>query len=185
MQLPLVLLDSPASVMRLPLLYIAAASLSFLGCESNPADPQAKPEPSAVETSSSSKTEKFGGAVRAGAAVPVTTVLADPDKFADGAVVVEGTVRQACSVKGCWMELAEGSEKGTQGARVTFKDYGFFVPKDSAGAKARVEGVVAVKTVSARDVAHLEAEGATFAHKYQGGTAREVRIVATGVELNR
>ncbi len=112
-------------------------------------------------------------------------VLRDPEKFAESTVVVEGTVRSACSVKGCWMELAEGVEKNRQGARVTFKDYGFFVPKDSAGAKARVEGVVGVKTVSAGDVDHLEKEGAVFAHKYQGGTAREVRIVATGVELTR
>jgi hypothetical protein len=69
--------------------------------------------------------------------------------------------------------------------RVTFKDYGFFVPIDSAGAEARVQGVVAVETVAARYVKHLEEEGARFASKADDGTAREVRLVANGVELKK
>jgi hypothetical protein len=34
-------------------------------------------------------------------------------------------------------------------------------------------------------VEHLEAEGATFAHKQGDGSAREISLVATGVELWR
>jgi hypothetical protein len=68
---------------------------------------------------------------------------------------------------------------------VTFKDYGFFVPLDSAGSTAKVQGTVEVKTVAATEVEHLESEGAKFAGKQPDGTAREVRMVATGVELRR
>jgi hypothetical protein len=68
---------------------------------------------------------------------------------------------------------------------VTFKDYGFFVPLDSSGARARVQGIVEVKTVAPGEVQHLEAEGARFAGKQTDGSARELRIVATGVELTR
>lgn len=42
-------------------------------------------------------------------------------------VVVKGTVVDVCKVKGCWMTLQRDSGDAV---RVTFKDYGFFVPKD-------------------------------------------------------
>jgi hypothetical protein len=115
----------------------------------------------------------------------LATVIADPDAYAGKKVVVEGKVRRACEAKGCWLELAPTAEKGTQGCRVTFKDYGFFVPLDSAGATARVEGVINVRQVPPEEVAHLEGEGAFFAHKAADGSAQELQIVASGVELSR
>jgi hypothetical protein len=80
------------------------------------------------------------------------------------------------------MELAEG-EKGA-GVRVTFKDYGFFVPTDSAGSSARVQGVVKLATLSPEMAAHYESEGATVPRD-ASGQPREVQLVATGVELKR
>ena len=68
---------------------------------------------------------------------------------------------------------------------MTFKDYGFFVPTNSAGSRARVQGTFELATVSAPRVRHLEQEGAAFASKQPDGTARELRLVATGVELWR
>ena len=110
-----------------------------------------------------------------GKAVPLAKVLAAPT---DGQVVlVEGVIRRACQQKGCWMELAPSG--GGDGVRVTFKDYGFFVPTDSAGAKARVAGTLKVSTLSAEEVAHLKSEGA------QVKSGREVQLVASGVELRR
>lgn len=117
--------------------------------------------------------------------MPLSKVLDDPDGYRDRTVTIEGRVRRNCTVKGCWMELAEGMQPDLQGCRVTFKDYGFFVPLDSAGSRAAVQGSVHTQVVSAGEVEHLEREGATFAHKQPDGTAREVRIVATGVELVR
>jgi hypothetical protein len=83
------------------------------------------------------------------------------------------------------MELAESLEGDHQGCRVTFKDYGFFVALDSAGSTARVQGVVETKVLAPGQVDHMESEGATFAKKEPDGSAREVHIVATGVELTR
>ena len=83
------------------------------------------------------------------------------------------------------MELAESPREGTPGCRVTFKNYGFFVPTDSAGSQARVQGQVEVDTLPAAAVRHYEEEGAVFAGKQPDGTAKEVRLVATGVELWR
>jgi hypothetical protein len=126
----------------------------------------------------------YGAALAPATPVALGTVMAAPDRFADQTVTVEGQVRKACTRKGCWMELAESQQPGTPGCRVTFKDYGFFVPTDSAGTRARVQGKVEVGVLSAAAVRHYEEEGAAFA-KAPDGTAREVRIVATGVELRR
>jgi hypothetical protein len=129
-------------------------------------------------------TTKHGGEVKAGDAQPIAQVIAAPDQFANKPVLVSGTVRAACARKGCWMELAPSLDKSAPGCRVTFKDYGFFVPTDSQGATARVEGVAEVRTIPADEVAHLASEGASF-KPAADGTAKELRIVATGVELSR
>ena len=116
-------------------------------------------------------------------AVPLAKVLESPDQYTKNAVVVEGVVTTACDRKGCWMQLAAAKE-GAQAVRVTFKDYAFFVPLDSKGAKARAEGVVTVKKLSKRDADHLEEEGAKL-KRNPDGTANEVSFVASGVELTR
>ena len=109
--------------------------------------------------------------------VALASVLARPE---DGrTVLVEGVVRRACSRMGCWMELAPAG--GGPGVRVTFKDHGFFVPTDSAGSKARVQGTVKVAQLSAAEAEHLRSEGGSMAPAAQ----REVQLIATGVELRR
>ena len=123
-----------------------------------------------------------GEPVPAGAAIPVATVIANPDDYTGKPLLVEGRVRAACKKRGCWMEL--GAKDGGPACRVRFKDYGFFVPTDSAGADARLRGEVVVKTIAKDDVAHYESEGARF-DKAADGSARVVEITATGVELVR
>ena len=109
-------------------------------------------------------------------------VVKKPDAFSGKTATVEGVVRQVCSRKGCWMELSD-SAQGKTGARVTFKDYGFFVPTDCQGAKATVEGTIEMAAISEEDAQHLESEGATIPRK--DGKPQELRIVASGVELRK
>jgi hypothetical protein len=113
---------------------------------------------------------------------PLETVLASPSEYAKTAVVVEGVVEKNCTNKGCWVQLA--SAPGRDGMRVTFKDYGFFVPLDSKGMKARAEGVATVKVLPKKEVDHLEGEGAKF-KRNEDGTANEVAFVASGIELRK
>ena len=115
-------------------------------------------------------------------AVQLAELLAKPQSHDGQTVRVEGQVRKACQKKGCWMELAS-SDKGA-GVRVTFKNYGFFVPVDAAGSAARVEGVVKVSELSEDMAKHYEAEGA-IVPRGTDGKPREVQLVASGVELRR
>jgi hypothetical protein len=171
--------------------------LLLVACRSNPpAAPPSTPAPPATPAAAPTTTppaaapalgvkKTYGAPLSAAETLPVSTLVAKPEGYAGKAVTVEGTVRSACTNKGCWMELAEAGQADAPGCRVTFKDYGFFVPTNSAGSKARVQGTFELATVSASRVRHLEGEGATFKNKEPDGTAKELRLVATGVELWR
>lgn len=153
-------------------------------CESKLVPPPVKARAGA-EAASRAGYEAYGDRITLSRAEPLGRVLANPEPFREQPVLVEGKVRRACSRKGCWMELAESADPASASCRVTFKDYGFFVPTSSAGAEARVQAVVRIERVRSETVEHLESEGARFAHKNPDGTADEVRLVASAVELRQ
>jgi hypothetical protein len=167
------------------LVALALAFTGLCGCNTEkPPAPSAQAEPIAAPSAALAR-HTFGAPLGASPAVGLGAVLTTPDKFAAQSVLVEGDVRRACTRKGCWMELSEGADPAAPGCRVTFKDYGFFVPIDSAGSRARVEAKVESRVIKPELVAHLESEGAKFADKAADGSAREVRLVASGVEMWR
>ncbi|SNS20314.1 protein of unknown function [Belliella buryatensis] len=63
---------------------------------------------------------------------------------------VVGEIKEVCTKKGCWMTL---DLPNGETMRVTFKDYGFFVPLNSQGYPVIIEGVA---TRSVTDVATLK-----------------------------
>jgi hypothetical protein len=67
--------------------------------------------------------------------------------------------------------------QGDASVHVTFEDYSFFIPKDSAGKQVVVEGKVKVKAPDPGEVAHLKGEGAGES------AASRVSVEAYGVEL--
>jgi len=140
---------------------------------SSPAPPPSSPQ--------APETKSYGGTFEPVPEVALATIVANPNAYADKTVITEGKVHRACSRKGCWMEIGEGSNA----CRVTFKDYSFFVPTNSAGAHARLQGRVETSRVERAAVEHLESEGARFQGKSEDGTATEVRLVASAVQLTR
>ncbi len=121
--------------------------------------------------------EKLSGAPK----VKLGELLAKPGSYTGKTVQVEARVRKACERKGCWMELADGEGPGV---RITFKDYAFFVPTQSAGYVAKVEGEVKVADLSEERAKHYESEGA-IVPRGKDGKPQEVQLVARGVELRR
>ena len=112
--------------------------------------------------------------------VSMDAIAKDPERYMDKKIVVEGTIETVCQKKGCWMTLEP--VEGRMPMRVTFHNYGFFVPKDAAGLKVRAEGRIKVTTLSKEDVEHLKEEGSKISCKHDG-TADEIGFVATGVEI--
>jgi hypothetical protein len=113
----------------------------------------------------------YGKPLKGLAPTPLADVLARPE--AGRTVRLEGTIAAVCRRKGCWMELRQGERS----VHVTFEDYSFFLPKDSAGREAVLEGKVVVKPRDPDEVGHLQGEGAGAA------AAARVSVEASGVEL--
>lgn len=143
---------------------------------------QAKAAPAAAAPAANGAVLSRGEKLKGLELVAFEKLLASPKEFDGKTVALEAKVRKACTKKGCWMELASGDK--SPGVRVTFKDYGFFVPLDSAGSTAKVEGLVKVAELSPEKAKHYESEGAMIA-KDKDGKFREVQLVATGVELRK
>ncbi|MEP7128550.1 MAG: DUF4920 domain-containing protein [Chitinophagales bacterium] len=95
---------------------------------------------------------------------------------------VTGTVVECCQAKGCWMTIDKSD--GTT-MRVKFKDYGFFVPKNSSGKTAIMEGTAMVETVSVDEQRHYaEDAGKSKAEiKAINKPSRQLVFVADGVIL--
>ncbi len=66
-------------------------------------------------------------------------------------VKLAANITEVCSKKGCWMKLDMDNGKSM---RVTFKDYGFFVPKDAAGKIAVIQGVAKIDTTDVATLKH-------------------------------
>lgn len=65
--------------------------------------------------------------------------------------VIEGKVQSVCQKKGCWMRIEKGNGENMI---VTFKDYGFFMPKDCAGKTAVMKGIAYYDTISVDMLKH-------------------------------
>jgi hypothetical protein len=52
-------------------------------------------------------------------------------------VTMKSTIVSNCQASGCWMDLDLGNDVAI---KVTFKDYAFFIPLDSKGKTATIEG---------------------------------------------
>lgn len=107
---------------------------------------------STMEEASMAPMAYFGSEISEDGAINVASIqekMGDADSVR---VKVEGTVDKVCQVKGCWMTMAYNDEG--ESMRVSFKDYGFFVPKDIDGKTAVIDGYAYIETTSVEDLRH-------------------------------
>ncbi|MGB0177212.1 MAG: DUF4920 domain-containing protein, partial [Owenweeksia sp.] len=95
-------------------------------------------------------------------------------------VKVKGQINASCKVKGCWMnmDLGNGEEM-----RVTFKDYGFFVPTNLDGETAIIKGYATMDTTSVEELRHYAQDAGKSEEEIAAITQPEIGLnyVATGV----
>lgn len=105
-----------------------------------------------VATSLLAQTDnQFGKKITETGALPATQLATKLGTKEAMPAKVEGVVESVCKVKGCWMTVKTGEGKTM---RVTFRDYGFFVPKDITGKTVVVEGVAQTSTTSVEELRH-------------------------------
>ena len=122
----------------------------------------------------------FGEPFTKAKTVALKDVISSVEKYADKSVKVEGTIQDVCQNKGCWLVLTDGKNS----MRVTFKDYGFFVPKDSMGKKVVLEGLVEKKTIDEDAAQHYASESKTKVDPSTiKGPQEIITMVASAVEI--
>ncbi|MEM8563663.1 MAG: DUF4920 domain-containing protein [Pseudomonadota bacterium] len=77
-------------------------------------------------------------------------VIARQDVLLEQPLRITATVSQVCQKKGCFFIATDGAHW----ARVTFADYRFFIPTDSAGKQATVVGQFSRRKLSAKQAEH-------------------------------
>ncbi len=94
---------------------------------------------------------------------------------------LEGKILETCEMKGCWMTVDLGDD---QEMRVTFKDYGFFVPKEGAEGKRTIfEGTIQRIMTDVETLKHYAEDAGKSQEEIDAITEpkEEIAFVATGV----
>lgn len=107
----------------------------------------------------------------------LTNFIGDKEKVE---VKITGKINEVCKVKGCWMTADLGNGKSM---RVTFKDYGFFVPKDAGGKTFWAEGEAKTKTTSVEMLKHYAEDAGKSKEEIEAikEPKKELVFVAKGV----
>ncbi|MEZ5045406.1 MAG: DUF4920 domain-containing protein [Chitinophagaceae bacterium] len=96
-----------------------------------------------------SNAQEFCGKITEDGALPVDSITSLLQNSDEQVGKLKGEISAVCQKKGCWMELTK--QDGSL-VRVTFKDYGFFMPKDASGKTAIVEGIAKREITSVADL---------------------------------
>ena len=175
---------------RLSVLCVALAAFGCSSSESGeggPVPPPTAATPAETPTETPADTEPFelfGDPLdHSIAPTKYEDILASPDAYKNKQVLTNGVVRANCQERGCWMEIRPEADRNGAGATVKFKDYSFFVPLDSRGARVMFQGIVKVSILTPAQVKELEREGMTVTNKLPDGSAKMILIMASGVEM--
>ena len=91
-------------------------------------------------------------------------------------ITLKTTVSEVCNKKGCFFIAQDGDYT----ARITFKDYSFFIPTDSKGKEVVLVGDFSMNTLSEEQAKHY-AEDAGKDSESITGEQKEYSVVATSV----
>ncbi|MFD2202971.1 DUF4920 domain-containing protein [Shivajiella indica] len=108
-------------------------------------------EETVVEIQVDSPVGQFGEEITDAGALSLDLLVSELEEEGEFEGKVIGEIKEVCAMKGCWMtiDLPNGETM-----RVTFKDYGFFVPKNSQGFPVIIEGVATKKVTDVATLKH-------------------------------
>ena len=133
-------------------------------------------EPVAVTSSH----EIFGALLPdTGTLLSLGDLIRDNDKYQGQEVLLATRIAKVCQKKGCFFVAQDGAAT----ARVSFKDYGFFIPTDSGGKDVVLLGTFSRERVSKEESEHYAKDlGETAASSPE---RFEYSIVASAVKIPR
>lgn len=122
----------------------------------------------------------FGNEITENGAVLAADVLAQLNGADSIKTKLSGPILKVCQAKGCWMTMQVSDE---QNMHVSFKDYGYFVPKDIDGKESIIEGYAYMETMSVDDLKHYAEDAGKSQEEIDAITEPETKLsfVADGV----
>lgn len=121
----------------------------------------------------------YGDVVKEADVVTTATLLQTVETAGTFTGKVSGNIKEVCTNKGCWfaMELPNGSKM-----RVTFKDYGFFIPTNSQGFPITIEGVATLTETDVETLRHYAEDQGKSKEELEAINApkKEITFEATG-----
>ena len=111
--------------------------------------------------------------------VALEELASDGGDYVGQPVRVIARVSEVCQKKGCFFIAQEGNSV----MRISFKDYGFFVPTDISGKRVILTGEVVAREVTVDDAAHYAEDLGAADSPVEPGQVYE--IVATSVRVPR
>ncbi|WP_266205404.1 DUF4920 domain-containing protein [Pontibacter kalidii] len=157
------------------LLFLAAMAY---GCNQNQPATETAGESLSAEAGTA-----FGAAFTEENVIPATALAAVVAGKDSVQATVSAEIKQSCQKKGCWMDVKLSDDSDM---KVTFREYGFFVPTENLeGRQVVFTGTAKRELVSVEDLRHFaedagksEAEVAAITQPRE-----ELRFVADGVLL--
>lgn len=161
---------------KVAFLLLSVAMLSACNNTTNQAEVKTENQ----EESVSAEYQYYGDSISAENSISTDALLAEMKKNDTVIAKVEGIVNSSCAVKGCWMKMDMGNGEEIH---VSFKDYGFFVPKNLDGETAIMEGFAITDTIDVDHLRHLAHDAGKSQEEIDAITEPEVTISfeATGV----
>lgn len=137
---------------------------------------------SAITSFSFAQTGDFGDKISDSKEIKASKIDKKLGDQESATMKVEGEIAEVCQMKGCWMTVKTGDNETI---RVTFKDYGFFVPKDAAGYKVVFEGEAKKELVDVETLKHYAEDAGKSEAEIAAITEDEMRLtfVASGVRI--
>jgi hypothetical protein len=134
------------------------------------------------ETAETTTSKIFGEKPTLVAKTHLSEAIKNYESYAGKDILIEGKVGPVCQSKGCWMTF----EDKENSVRMTFKNYGFFVPKNSAGNMVTAQGRLEFKTESVKDQVHYLKDAGAKEEEIKKITApkKVYNFVASGLTLN-
>ncbi len=137
------------------LIYIGILCVGLWSCQENSNTNEEVQEPEVVAINYST----FGEEITAEGIVSYEEFKSKLESSDTVKVKLAGNIDKTCTVKGCWMKV--NVTENEEPMHITFKDYGFFVPKEGMENKAAIfEGIAYMDTISVDMLRHYaEDEG--------------------------
>ena len=124
--------------------------------------------------------QSFGGEVPVnGDPVTLKEAIGSIEEAEGEFIKIRGQITEVCQAKGCWMILVDGDTY----ARITFEDYGFFVPTETSMQRTVIFGQLSQRTLSGQQAEHFAQDAGSQSKIKLEGEIREYSILARGVQL--